>query len=264
MKLVKFISLILAVSLFANPVLCNDTPEADSFTVSEAVHHQNVDILKDYIIKFHARGGAYIVLNTDTDEQVDKQFVEMNEGFQIWSHNALRLFNYAVGFHSGTIKDNGKIILNVRDSKLFDHVTNADREAYFRPYIIKEHAMPMSLLFMYVRLFKNTDNYLSESQLAALKSAVSDNVKTGKAKSANVEKYDVSGITSTTDKTDDGKAVYTTFVGEFVANGKNYAIITVLNEPEALKSTYGFNSSGWNAAPLAAEIIKNIGDNYKE
>lgn len=259
MNLFKTFSIILTVSMLANPAWCNDSQAFNAYTVSEATHHQNVDILKDYIIKFHTRGGAFIVLDTETKDLVDKQFVgSVWEGFPIWSNNALRLFNYAVGFHSGTIKDNEKIVFNINDSKLFDRVTKSDRETYFKPYIVKDTAMPMTLLLAYIKLFKNTDGYLSESQIAKLKSAVSENVKTGKATRANIEGASVAGLGSTTDKDKDGKEVYTVFVGDFESGGKNYAILTLLDAPEALKSTYGFNSSGWNAVPLAGEIIKNI------
>lgn len=259
MNLFKTFSILLALMMLANPAWCNDSQAFDNYTVSEATHHQNVDILKDYIIKFHARGGAYIVLDTETKDLVDKQFIgSVWEGFPIWSNNALRLFTYAVGFHSGTIKEDEKIVFNINDSKLFDRVAKADREAYMKPYIVKDTAMPMTLLLSYIKLFKNADGYLSEFQLKTLKSAVSDNVCSGKAKQANVEGVNVSGITSTTEKNKDGKEVYTVFLGDFEKDGKNYAIITLLDEPEALKSTYGFNSSGWNAVPLAAEIIKNI------
>ena len=105
---------------------------------------------------------------------------------------------------------------------------------------------------------QNADGYLSEPQISKLKSAVSENVKSGKAARANVEGANVSGLGSTTDEDKDGKEVYTVFVGDFESDSKNYAIITLLDAPEALKATYGFNSSGWNAVPLAGEIIKNI------
>ena len=259
MKVSKIFSLIFALTLCANQAFSDDSQAFNKITVSEEIHHQNADILKDYIIKFHARGGAYIVLDTENKDLIDKQFIgSVWEGFPIWSNNALRLFTYAVGFHSGTIKDNEKIVLNVRDSKLFDRIAKADREAYLKPYIVKDTAMPMTLLLSYIKLFKNADGYLSESQIAKLKSAVSENVKTGKATRANIEGANVAGLGSTTDKDKDGKEAYTVFLGDFETDGKNYAIITLLDEPEALKSTYGFNSSGWNAVPLAGEIIKNI------
>lgn len=259
MNLFKILSIILAVFMLANPAFSDDSQAFNKITVSEEVHHQNADILKDYVIKFHARGGAYIVLNTETKDLIDKQFVgSVWEGFPIWSHNALRLFNYAIGLHTGAIKEDEKIIFNTSEKKLFDRIAKADREAYMKPYIVKDTAMPMTLLLSYIKLFKNTDGYLTESQITKLKSALSENVKSGKATRANIEGASVVGLGSTTDKDKDGKEVYTVFVGEFEANGKNYAIITMLDAPEALKSTYGFNSSGWNAVPLAGEIIKNI------
>lgn len=245
--------------MLANPAWCGDSQAFDNYAVSEATHHQNADILKDYIIKFHARGGAYIVLDTETKDLIDKQFVgSVWEGFPIWSHNALRLFYYAIGLHTGAVKENEKIIFNTSEKKLFDRIAKADREAYFKPYIVKDTAMPMTLLLAYIKLFKNADGYLTESQISKLKSAVSENVKTGKATRANIEGANVAGLGSTTDKDKDGKEAYTVFLGDFETDGKNYAIITLLDAPEALKSTYGFNSSGWNAVPLAGEIIKNI------
>lgn len=259
MNLIKIFSVILALMMLANPALSDDSQAFNKITVSEEVHHANADILKDYVIKYHARGGAYIVLDTETKDFIDKQFVgSVWEGFPIWSHNALRLFNYAIGFHTGAIKEDEKIIFNTSEKKLFDRIAKADREAYFKPYIVKDTAMPMTLLLAYIKLFKNTDGYLTESQIAKLKSAVSENVKSGKATRANVEGVSVAGLGSTTDKDKDGKEVYTVFLGDFETDGKNYAIITLLDAPEALKSTYGFNSSGWNAVPLAGEIIKNI------
>ena len=48
------------------------------------------------------------------------------------------------------------------------------------------------------------------------------------------------------------------FLGHLKYEGKNYAFIFVMDEPKALKRTYGWQSAGWNAVPLAAEIIENI------
>ena len=259
MKLFKIFSVILALTLCVQPAWGDNSAKDDPISVSEQVHHANVDTLKDYIIKFHARGGAYIVLNTTTDKLADKQFIEMPEGFEMWSNNATRLFDYAVGMHTGIIKDDEKIIFNIGGIDLSKRIAKDDREAYLQPFYDNEHIAPMKLLSAYIRLFKNSGGYLSETQLARLKSAVSENVKSGKAKRAKVEEYNVSGIASTTRKSDENYEVYTLFVGEFEANGQNYALITVLDEPQPHKETYGFTTSGWNAVPLAAEIIKNIG-----
>lgn len=37
-----------------------------------------------------------------------------------------------------------------------------------------------------------------------------------------------------------------------------YAIITLLDAPRGIKSTFGFNSSGWNATELARKIVESI------
>ena len=260
MKVSKIFSLIFALTLCANQAFSDDSQAFNKITVSEEVHHQNSDILKDYVIKFHAYGGAYVVLNTENKELIDKQFAgSVDESFAVWSRSALRLFHYAIALHKDDINDEEKIDLYAESSELFDRVAKADRDAYYRPYLHKTgYAMPTILLLAYMKVFENKDNYLSEKQLERLKDAVSENVKSGKAKKANVEGLNVSGLTSTTYKDKDGEKVYTVFIGEFEVGEQNYAIITLLDEPEALKSTYGFKTSGWNATPMAGEIIKNI------
>jgi len=259
MKLVKFISIIITSILFSQPATSGRLHSSNPQIQQALLHLSNADVLKNYIIKFHARGGAYIIMNSATEEQVDKEFIgNVWPEFPIWSHNTLRLLYYAVGLHTGAVKEDEEIIFNTDDLTLLERVNKEDAGAFFKPYIHKDFAYPLHLLSAYVKVFRNADNYLSAPQLAKLQSAVSENVKSGKAKLANVEDANVSGLSSTTFKSADGKVVYTVFIGEFEADNNNYAIITLLDSPEALKSTYNSNSSGWNAVPLAADLIKNI------
>ena len=67
-----------------------------------------------------------------------------------------------------------------------------------------------------------------------------------------------SGLTSTDYKSAKSKEVVTTFVGHFAIANQQYALLTLLDEPKGLDSTFGFNSSGWNAVELARKIVETM------
>ena len=74
--------------------------------------------------------------------------------------------------------------------------------------------------------------------------------------------YRVGGKTGTAEKVIDGRysktKVLTTFIGAFPMEKPNYAIFVMLDEPQAIPGTYGFNTAGWNAVPTAAKIIERV------
>jgi len=37
-----------------------------------------------------------------------------------------------------------------------------------------------------------------------------------------------------------------------------YVVLTMVDRPQAIKETYGFNAAGWNAAPIAGKVIERI------
>lgn len=84
------------------------------------------------------------------------------------------------------------------------------------------------------------------------------NVTNGTAKKINIESINIYGLTATDYKQDNPNEVITTFLGHFSYQEQEYALITLLDAPKGIKSTYNFNSSGWNATELAKEIILNI------
>ena len=227
-------------------------------TKQELVYRENADILRDYINKFQARGGAYILLNADTGEVLNKKFAGTNENASFWAYNPLRLFHLVAGLKNGTFSQEDITFYNkkVRD---FQKISAEDKKAVFEKLKINAE---MNTLEEYLRGFisviRNTDGYLSEEQLNAIKSVIVNDIKSGPSRKANVEGANIIGLVSTTDKTADGDKVYTMFVGTFTANGKNYAVAVLLDEPQGQPETYGHETAGWNAAPLAAEIIKNI------
>ena len=81
------------------------------------------------------------------------------------------------------------------------------------------------------------------------------NVLTGTARKVNIESINIYGLTTTDYKLDNPDEVITTFLGHFSYQGQEYVLITLLDTPKGIKSTFGFNSSGWNATELAREVI---------
>ena len=85
-----------------------------------------------------------------------------------------------------------------------------------------------------------------------------NNVLTGTARKVNIEGINIYGLMATDYKLDNPDEVITTFLGHFSYQNQEYALITLLDAPKGIKSTYGFNSSGWNATELARKIVLNI------
>ena len=85
-----------------------------------------------------------------------------------------------------------------------------------------------------------------------------DNVIHATAKKINIEGISIYGLTATDYKLDNPDDVVTTFLGHFIYQGQEYALITFLDAPKGIKSTYNFNSSGWNATELARKIVESV------
>ncbi|MDE2447003.1 MAG: penicillin-binding protein 2, partial [Alphaproteobacteria bacterium] len=88
------------------------------------------------------------------------------------------------------------------------------------------------------------------------------NVTDGTATKADVIGYRVGGKTGTAEKVIGGRysktQVLTTFIGAFPMEKPRYAIYVMLDEPQAVPGTFGFNTAGWNAVPTAANIIERV------
>jgi cell division protein FtsI (penicillin-binding protein 3) len=89
------------------------------------------------------------------------------------------------------------------------------------------------------------------------------NAEVGTARKADVKGYYIGGKTGTAEKVVNGryakKKVLTLFTAVIPADKPQYQLLIMLDEPQALKETYGFITSGWNAVPTAGAVISRIG-----
>jgi cell division protein FtsI (penicillin-binding protein 3) len=88
------------------------------------------------------------------------------------------------------------------------------------------------------------------------------NAEKGSAKKVDVPGYYVGGKTGTAEKVVGGRysktKLLTTFMAVLPADKPRYLITVLLDEPQAVPGTYGFATSGWNAAPTTAKIIARV------
>jgi cell division protein FtsI (penicillin-binding protein 3) len=88
------------------------------------------------------------------------------------------------------------------------------------------------------------------------------NVERGTASKADVKGYYVGGKTGTSEKVVGGRysktKVLTSFTAVLPADKPRYALLVMLDEPQALPETQGFTTSGWNAVPVGGSIIGRI------
>ncbi|WP_369721726.1 peptidoglycan D,D-transpeptidase FtsI family protein [Bradyrhizobium sp. LLZ17] len=89
------------------------------------------------------------------------------------------------------------------------------------------------------------------------------NAEIGTARKADVKGYYIGGKTGTAEKVVNGryakKRVLTAFTAILPADKPRYQLLIMLDEPQPLKETYGFITSGWNAVPTAGNVIARIG-----
>ena len=88
------------------------------------------------------------------------------------------------------------------------------------------------------------------------------NVEKGTATKADVKGYYVGGKTGTAEKVVHGHyarhRLMTDFMAVLPADEPRYLLLIMLDEPKATSETHGFATSGWNAAPVTADVIARI------
>ena len=87
-------------------------------------------------------------------------------------------------------------------------------------------------------------------------------VTDGTGKKADVPGYPVIGKTGTAEKAVAGgyakHRLISSFLSAFPANRPQYAMLIMFDEPQGIKSTYGYATAGWNAAPVTARVVRRV------
>jgi cell division protein FtsI (penicillin-binding protein 3) len=88
------------------------------------------------------------------------------------------------------------------------------------------------------------------------------NAEIGTATKADVKGYYIGGKTGTSDKIINGRysktRVLNSFTAVIPADKPRYQLLIMLDEPQAVAGTHGFNTSGWNAVPTGGKVIARI------
>ena len=88
------------------------------------------------------------------------------------------------------------------------------------------------------------------------------NAEIGTARKADVNGYYIGGKTGTAEKVVNGhyakRRVLTAFTAILPADSPKYQFLIMLDEPQPLKETFGFITSGWNAVPTGGNVIARI------
>jgi cell division protein FtsI (penicillin-binding protein 3) len=88
------------------------------------------------------------------------------------------------------------------------------------------------------------------------------NVEKGTASKANVPGYYIGGKTGTSEKVVGGRysktKLLTSFTAIMPADKPRYILLIMLDEPQALKETYGYATSGWNAVPVGGAVVQRV------
>ncbi|HKG74980.1 MAG TPA: penicillin-binding protein 2 [Aestuariivirgaceae bacterium] len=104
---------------------------------------------------------------------------------------------------------------------------------------------------------------ISEETSVTMRYLMRLNVTEGTATKAEAPGYRVGGKTGSAEKVVGGRYSrdhrLTTFVGAFPMDNPRYAVLVLLDEPQAVAGTYGFATAGWNAVPTAGRIIARVG-----
>jgi cell division protein FtsI (penicillin-binding protein 3) len=86
--------------------------------------------------------------------------------------------------------------------------------------------------------------------------------KLGTAGKADIDGYFVGGKTGTANKNFhghyDASKVFTTFMAIAPADKPKYLFMTIMDEPQAVQGTYGYQTAGWNAGPVTGAVIERV------
>ncbi len=87
-------------------------------------------------------------------------------------------------------------------------------------------------------------------------------VQKGTGRKADVPGYRVGGKTGTAEKLVakryQANALISSFVGVFPTDAPRYVVLVLLDEPKGNKSTFGYATGGWVAAPVVGRLVRRI------
>ncbi|MBP3546684.1 MAG: hypothetical protein J6K16_06110 [Alphaproteobacteria bacterium] len=202
-----------------------------------SVNENNLSTLNSFVKTFHADGGCYTIVNAANEQIIDEACIKTNRNISITTEGFKKSF-YAIALKNNENKYTKKQIYDYLSQYIFSS---------------SETLTIKQLTSSYVKFLQNKNNYIEQKYI---KNIMAKNVTEGTAKKANIEGANIHGLTSTT--TLPNKNNITTFIGNFSHNDHDYVVVALLVSPKGLKTTFGYNSAGWNSVPLAAELIKNI------
>lgn len=88
------------------------------------------------------------------------------------------------------------------------------------------------------------------------------NVEKGTARKAKADGFAVGGKTGTAEKVVGGRYSknhrFNSFLGAFPMDNPRYVFVVSIDEPQPLKETHGYATSGWNAVPTAGKVVARI------
>jgi cell division protein FtsI (penicillin-binding protein 3) len=88
-------------------------------------------------------------------------------------------------------------------------------------------------------------------------------VRNGTGRKANAEGYLVGGKTGTADKLVgrrySNNARVASFISAFPMDRPRYVVFAMVDEPKGNKSTYGYATGGWVAAPVVRRVVERMG-----
>jgi cell division protein FtsI (penicillin-binding protein 3) len=88
------------------------------------------------------------------------------------------------------------------------------------------------------------------------------NVEKGTAEKAEVKGYYIGGKTGTADKVINGHysktKVLTDFMAVLPADKPQYVMLIMIDDPQIIPETHGFNTSGWNAVPVGGAVVARV------
>lgn len=155
------------------------------------------------------------------------------------------------------------ILVNLKNNKVLNSASISNLESF--DYNVGYSYAPKNIMKLLKKDKSVTTQLFIQDYASFIKSAgekeleeLRGNVTNGTAKKINIEGINIYGLTATDYKQDNPNEVITTFLGHFSYQGQEYALITLLDAPKGIKSTYNFNSSGWNATELAREVIESV------